>query len=94
MTIGLSDDETETFKEFADKFPTFFNSDSHEKNFQLFMELKQMSLVFHKNPSISQNAINAIKDRVEGRPVQTNIIDDKTPPKRQIIDMSDYKKNK
>ncbi|MCH2231666.1 MAG: hypothetical protein MK105_15130 [Crocinitomicaceae bacterium] len=69
MTIDLSKTEIETFDEFSSKFPGLFNS-TPEKNFQLYMEIKQISLVFNKNPNVSQNAINAIKDRIQGKPTQ------------------------
>lgn len=70
MSADLSKSEIEQFNEFKIKFPSFFDSEDNSKNFQFFMELKQMSLVFHKNPQTSQNAINAIKDRIDGKPQQ------------------------
>lgn len=70
MSVDLSKTEIEAFNEFSEKFPSFFSSTEADKNFQFFMELKQMSLVFHKNPQTSQNAINAIKDRIDGKPQQ------------------------
>jgi len=69
LTIDLSDSEIEQFKELKKKFPSVFNSNEQD-NFQKFMELKQISLVFHKNGAISQSAINAIKDRIDGKPQQ------------------------
>lgn len=70
MTMDLSTAEMDSFKEFSEKFPSFFSDDNNDKNFQLFMELKQMSLVFHKDAKVSQSAISAIKDRIEGKPQQ------------------------
>lgn len=71
MTMDLTESEMDSFKEFTDKFPSFFDNEDKDKNFHLFMELKQMSLVFNKNPQISQNAINSIKDRIQGKPTQS-----------------------
>ena len=79
MTIPLSEEESEaTFYKIKDKFPTIFKS-TEERNLQLFMELKQIALMSSTNEMTSQIAINAIKDRVEGKPNQPIEID---PPEQ------------
>lgn len=69
MTVDLGESEIKQFKAIKEKFPSFFTG-THEQNFQLFLEVKQVSLVFHKDPKVSQTAIEKIKDRIEGKPVQ------------------------
>lgn len=70
MTIDLFDAKNEIFEKLFEEFPIIFNNSDKEKNLQLLMELKQISLVFNEDPRISQAAITAIKDRIEGKPQQ------------------------
>lgn len=71
LNLNITKTDDDQFKELKEKFPKQFDSIDNDKNYHLFMELKQMSLVFNKDPKVSQNAINAIKDRVEGKPNQS-----------------------
>ena len=70
LNIDLSNTDLEQFKELEQKFPNVFG-DNPEKNFHLFMELKQISLVFDKNGAVAQKAIDSIKNRIEGKPLQS-----------------------
>lgn len=60
--------------EFADvirkRVPGFF--DNVDRKFTMYnvMELVQIQLLFSKSDYVKQDAINAIKDRVEGKPMQ------------------------
>lgn len=74
MTADLNQNEIEQFEDLKMRFPSFFNS-SDEKNFQLFMEIKQIALVFSNDQKASQRAINAIKDRIEGKTTSNVNID-------------------
>lgn len=46
--------------------------DNIDRKFTMYqiMELVQLQLVFSKSDYVKQDAINAIKDRIEGKPVQ------------------------
>lgn len=68
MSLNVDDENAEYLKLKA-KFPKQFNM-SEEKNLQLFMELKQISLIFSENESVSQKAISEVKDRIDGKPTQ------------------------
>ncbi len=69
MTVDLSTSEVDAFNSIKQRFPSFFNG-SHDQNFQLFLEVKQVSLSFSKDERVAQTAIEKIKDRIEGKSVQ------------------------
>lgn len=81
MTMELNGDELKQYETLKELFPKQF-SQTETKNFQLFMELRQMQLVFSPNGQISQKAITEIRDRLDGKPVQqikqetTHYVDD------------------
>jgi hypothetical protein len=60
MTVKLVGKDLEAFKELKEKYPKIFRANK-ETNLQLFMELKQISLVFSDDDGVSQRAIEAIK---------------------------------
>jgi len=95
MIINLDQSELDQFQDLKAKFPSFFNS-TEDKNFQLFMEVKQIGLVFHKDGKVSQRAINAIKDRIDGRPTQKIDVEveDKIPrsKKERLLRIEQLKK--
>lgn len=74
LTTELSDRETQLFQSIKQRFPRFFQG-SEEQNFQLFMELRQVQLVFSKDERVAQTAIREIKDRVEGKSEQVTKVD-------------------
>ena len=70
LTKPVDAEGLEILEEFKTQFPTIFSSDDNNKNYQLLMELRQLQLVFDKNPDVAQRAMNAIKDRIDGKPKQ------------------------
>jgi hypothetical protein len=60
--------------EFADvirkKVPGFLDNVDRKFTMYNIMELVQIQLLFSKSDYVKQDAINAIKDRVEGKPMQ------------------------
>tara|TARA_B110000037_G_scaffold201086_1_gene242164 strand:- start:295 stop:687 length:393 start_codon:yes stop_codon:yes gene_type:complete len=56
----------ESLNHLVKKFPALFNS-NEDKNLQLLIELKQISLIFSDNEAISQKAIIEVKDRIQGK---------------------------
>ena len=64
------DTENELFDQIKEKFPKVFDAEDDNKNYQLMMELRQLLLVFDKSPDVAQRAMNAIKDRIDGKPKQ------------------------
>ena len=68
MTVDLSTSEVDAFNSIKQRFPSFFNG-SHDQNFQLFLEVKQVSLSFSKDERVAQTAIEKIKDRIEGKAI-------------------------
>jgi len=52
------------------KFPGMFDNIHRKFTMAQIMELTQLQLLFSPSDLVRQQAINAIKDRTEGRPVQ------------------------
>lgn len=87
MALDLTGSEQQQFNALKAKFPTFFEG-TDERNFQLFMELKQISLVFNSDPKVSQTAIKEIKDRVDGKSNQKIDLGEETQDAiKQIVGM-------
>lgn len=64
-------DDAAEFAEIKKSFPHFF-SGSEKKSYQFFLLLKQISHAFNKkDPNLSLKAIEAIMDRVDGKPKQS-----------------------
>jgi len=66
LTVDLSKVNNKAFEKMKEMFPEFFDG-SKDANWQLFMEIKQLSLILHKDPRVSQAAIKEIKDRIGGK---------------------------
>lgn len=71
ISTNVNVQDNAAFVSLAKKFPKFF-TDGDEKGYQLFLELKQISLVFSEDEKVSQTAIEKIKDRIEGKNSTTN----------------------
>lgn len=71
LAMPLTEFDMLQFEWLRERFPSFFK-DTKEKNFQFFLELRQISLIFHGNGQVSQNAIKEIKDRIDGKVTQIN----------------------
>ena len=69
MSLELSESEQQQFIGLKNKFPSLFG-ESETRNFQLFMELKQVSLAFSTDAKVAQAAIKEIKDRIDGKASQ------------------------
>ena len=91
LTTALSDNETQLFNAIKQRFPRFFKG-SEEQNFQLFMELRQVQLVFSKDERVAQAAIREIKDRVDGKSEQLTKVDVTTKGKAisEPLDFSNF----
>lgn len=63
VPTGLADNLREALPGFFDRVDTKFNM-------RQIMELLQFQLLFSKSDYVRQDAINAIKDRVDGKPIQ------------------------
>jgi len=70
MDLGVED--MAPFKKLEKQFPKVFK-ESPDKNYQLFLVLRQLSLVFSGDEKVAQRAITAILDRVDGKPVSTHL---------------------
>jgi hypothetical protein len=61
-------------QEFADKIrtrlPGFLENVEKKFTIRQIMELMQLQLLFSKSDYVVQDAINAIKDRIDGKPMQ------------------------
>lgn len=68
LEVKLSESELEDFSVLAKKFPSIFDG-TNEQNLALYLEVRQISLAFSKDPNVAQRAIKEIKDRVFGKPV-------------------------
>ena len=69
LSVNVLAEDSTLFESLKNKFPKIFNS-SDEKNLQLFVELKQIGLIFSEVEAISQKAITEVKDRIEGKSKQ------------------------
>jgi len=70
MAMPLEESDQTQFEGLKKLFPTYFR-DTEEKNFQFFMELKQLSLIFSKQDQVAQSAMKEIRDRIDGKAAQT-----------------------
>lgn len=52
------------------KIPGFLENVERKFTMRQIMELTQIQLLFSKSDYVKQDAINAIKDRIEGKPMQ------------------------
>lgn len=57
------------------KVPGFFENVDKKFTMYQILEIVQLQLLFSKSGNVQQNAINAIKDRVEGKPLQKIQVD-------------------
>ena len=89
LTIGVDEDNAD-FNKLKNSYPKQFNM-SEEKNLQLYLELKQISLAFSEAEVVAQKAITEIKDRIEGKSTQIVETKDTTiePLKFEIITKDD-----
>jgi len=69
LLLPLNDEATKQFDALKKLFPNHFQG-TDEKNWQFFMELQQLNLVFHKNPNVAQKAMQEIRDRLDGKAIQ------------------------
>jgi hypothetical protein len=74
MSLELNDSETVQFAALKSKHPKLFNG-SEAQNFQLFMELRQVSLIFSQDERVAQAAIKEVKDRIDGKSEQVTKMD-------------------
>lgn len=74
LTLELSDTETDQFNYIKSLYPRFFEGTEVE-NLQLFLELKQIQLVFSDDERVAQTAIKEVKDRIDGKSEQTTKMD-------------------
>ena len=70
MESPVLNDDDKLFHELKEKFPSLFKS-SEKANYQFFMMLRLMALVFDKDPKISLKAIETVIDRIDGKPKQS-----------------------
>jgi hypothetical protein len=90
MALELNDTETVQFAALKMKHPKLF-SGSEAQNFQLFMELRQVSLIFSQDERVAQTAIKEVKDRIDGKSEQVTKMDLTT--KGEPVNMQfDYEK--
>ena len=68
LTIG--DLPTVLADELRARWPGLFEAVDKKFSWAQIMELTQLKLVLSKSEKVQQQAINAIKDRTEGRPMQ------------------------
>lgn len=69
LLLPMNDEAVKQFDSLKKFFPQHFQG-TEEKNWQFFMELQQLNLVFHKNPVVQQRAMQEIRDRLEGKAIQ------------------------
>lgn len=85
VDITIQDLPTKMADELRTVLPGWF--DNVEKRFSLrqIMELVQLQLLFSKSDYVKQDAINAIKDRVDGKAVQKLQFETVEPDPTEII---------
>ena len=67
LQLNVNVSNNKLFKDLKEMFPTAFEDDNEEMNLRVLLEMKQIVLAFSKQGNISQAAINAIKERVDGK---------------------------
>lgn len=70
VDITVQDLPTVIADEIRDRWPGMFENVEKKFTWGQILELTQLKLVLSKSEKVQQQAINAIKDRTEGRPMQ------------------------
>lgn len=70
VDLTVQDLPTHMADELRKRWPGMFESVERKFNWQQILELTQLRLVLSPSEKVQQQAINAIKDRTEGRPMQ------------------------
>lgn len=70
VPLSVSDLPTELADAIRRKAPGFLDKVDRKFTFYQILEMTQLQLLFSNSDYVRQDAINAIKDRVEGKPMQ------------------------
>lgn len=70
VDITVQDLPTELADELRKVLPGFVENVEKKFTFRQIMELVQIQLLFSRSDYVKQDAINAMKDRIEGKPMQ------------------------
>ena len=70
LKVNVNVSNNKLMKDLKEFFPQAFEDNNEEFNLRVLLEMKQLVLAFHKDGKISQAAITAIKNRVDGNVTQ------------------------